>query len=221
MNRALAALIVPMFAVVACGGSVFNGGDNSADGGGGTGTDGGSGGGDGGKIKPVSGCPDAMPADGVACTPEDQHCEYGSNNGTCGNPTTDCIGGVWRQPPPTPGVACLPSDTCPSSRSAIKVGQACGQENLECNYPGQGRCTCFEQGFGGLPPYNPDGGIPPNIWTCENPQAGCPADRPRIGSACDSSGASSCFYGDCNMPDSVELQCVDGTWADEPYACAG
>jgi hypothetical protein len=213
--KSIFVVLLPVFGIVAaCGGSVVDGVNGGGDGGG---SDGGSTGNDGG-LETV-GCPASLPNDGVACTPEGAFCEYGTNNGACGDPTTTCTGGVWKQPLPTPGVACLPSDSCPASHASIVDGQNCGNEELECNYPGQGRCTCATQGFGGLPVYV-DGGTPPNVWECEQPTPGCPVDRPRIGSAC-STENQSCTYGDCSMPDTVDIECSGGVWINEPFACAG
>lgn len=217
--KSIFVLLIPVLGIAACGGSVYetNGGGGGNGGDGGTGSDGGTTS-DGSVV--TSGCPGSLPNDGVACSPDGQSCEYGTNNGTCGDPTTNCVDGAWKQPPPTPGVACLPSDSCPASHASIVVGQDCGGEEMECNYPGQGRCTCATQGYGGLQPYNPDGGPIPNVWECEQPQTGCPADRPRLGSAC-SQDQQSCSYGDCSMPDTVMIECSGGIWIAEPFACAG
>ncbi|MEO8877426.1 MAG: hypothetical protein ABI461_17660 [Polyangiaceae bacterium] len=220
MNRALFALIIPVFAVVACGGSVFGSGDDGSGGGGGSDGgasdgDGGSKGSDGGRTS--SGCPSAIPAAGGACTPSGIQCEYGTNNGQCGSPYMDCVGGTWTPPPLTPGAACLPHDSCPATKADVAIGAACGDEDQECNFP-DGRCTCA---YGeGLVQVYPDGGQPPREWRCEQPTEGCPVNRPRIGSAC-SQENQTCTYGDCSMPDSVDIQCNSGAWESMPFACAG
>jgi hypothetical protein len=212
MKRLIAGLI-PLFVLVACSGNVI---ETGANGDGGTNADGGAG--NDGAVT-TSGCPSSLPNDGVACTPEGLQCEYGTNNGGCGDPTTSCTNGAWKQPPPTPGVACLPNNSCPASHADVTVGATCGADEMECNYPGQGRCTCASEDFGGLP-HATDGGPAPNVWACEQPAAGCPVDRPRFGSAC-STENQNCFYGSCNMPDSLSISCTGGVWTDQPFACAG
>ena len=212
MKRILLALI-PVFAVAACGGSVVGtggngGGDQSGDGGGG-------GNGDGGGR--ATGCPTTEPTSG-ACCPNGLACEYGTSNGICESGFIDCENGRWVEPPIVPGPACLPSTGCPASESDVQVGTECGDQDLECNFP-TGRCTCSQQ-QGGPIQVNPDGGLLPREWRCETPSDGCAAQRPRIGSDCSQEGQT-CNYGGCEMPDSVEIQCVSGRWASEPYACAG
>jgi hypothetical protein len=211
--KSIFVVLIPVLAIAACGGSVVNGVNNGGDGG--TGSD--AGGGDGGFI---TSCPNTEPSPGTSCAPEGIDCEYGTSNGSCNNPDIQCTNGEWKLPPPTPGPACLPSNACPTSHSSIVVGQDCGAEELECNYPGQGRCTCATKGFGGPPLADPDGGPIPNVWECEQPTSGCAVDRPRLGSACTTEGQS-CTYGGCDMPDSVSIGCTNGVWVNEPFACAG
>jgi hypothetical protein len=205
-------VLIPMLGIAACGGSVVDGVNNGGDAGGGS--DGGTTG-DGGIS---SGCPATEPTSG-ACAPNGLHCEYGTSNGACENPSIDCQAGQWTEPPPVPGPACLPSTGCPSDESQVQVGADCGDQDLECNFP-TGRCTCAEQGYGGLQPYNPDGGPIPKVWECEQPANGCSATRPRLGSSCSQEGQS-CMYGNCDMPDSIGIQCTSGVWVNAPYACAG
>ncbi len=208
--KSILVVLIPVLAIAACGGSVVNGVNN----GGGDGDDGGIG----GDAGFTTSCPYSEPSPGTSCAPEGIDCEYGTSNGVCANPYIDCENGKWTEPPPTPGPACLPSTGCPSDESQVQVGTACGDQDLECNFS-TGRCTCSDQ-TGGPIQVNPDGGPIPREWRCEQPQTGCSATRPRLGSACSQEGQP-CNYGSCDMPDSIMIQCESGLWVSTPYACAG
>ncbi len=102
---------------------------------------------------------------------------------------------------PTP----LAADTagCPASAAAALDAGACTQ-GVDCNY-GDDFCTCTTLTDGGA------------VFVCPRPAAGCPAARPRLGTACTADGGSlaSCWYLDCyssSDPLRGVEQCVDGTW---------
>jgi hypothetical protein len=86
---------------------------------------------------------------------------------------------------------------------------ACSPAGLDCAYP-QGQCNCT---------YTlPVGGNMP-VWTCFTP-TNCPEPRPRIGSACSSSGTTApCDYGACSG--GIELQCSGGYWKEVLVPCPG
>ena len=204
------AAALPLLLAPACGGTVFSGGTNGADGGGGGG---GGGGGSG------SGCPSSMPSPGGACSPTGLECEYGTSNGRCNNPIIDCDSGEWKTPAPTPGPFCpAPSNDCPASKSDVPEGQACGDTEKICEYP-DGRCACSDQVSGPVE-INPDGGLLPKLWRCESPAPGCPAERPRVGSSCSQVGQT-CDYGSCTIPDGTMIQCdASNRWEFANFACA-
>src|SRR5258708_4742326 len=104
---------------------------------------------------------------------------------------------------------------CPSSLAQAEVdGQACTVAGLDCFYPG-GECHCYQE----------DAGSP---WSCTVPDPGCPAIRPRLGSACVLGVTGRCTYGPlgCSGPLPNELLwCVPavpgdagcgGVWAHGP-----
>jgi hypothetical protein len=207
--KSVATIVSGLFlAAVACGGNVLSSGEASSND---DGVDGGSVA-DSGKIIVTPGCPSSLPNDGVACLPEGIHCEYGTSNGWCANPTADCTDGAWQQQPsPHNSIECFPSDKCPASYPVpsdidASNGVLCGSEQLECDYPGRGRCVCIS--IGGI--LDDGGPAEPNIWRCDDPAPGCAIDRPRIGSACSTEGQR-CFYGEI-CSEAVELTCTNGIW---------
>ncbi|MEO8798411.1 MAG: hypothetical protein ABI551_11035 [Polyangiaceae bacterium] len=216
LTLAFLALSAPLFLVPACGGAVSGDEGSTPDGGSGNGSDAGSDGG-GGNAKA---CPATMQTSG-ACSPEGIHCEYGTSNGSCDNPSVDCEHGQWTVPLAVPRPQCHGTEEgCPGARSDITPGATCGDTDRMCSYEGQGRCACSAQ-VGGPVQVNPDGGELPKQWRCETPQTGCPADRPRVGSACSSVGQS-CDYGACSIPDGVMIDCSkNAIWEFSDYGCAG
>jgi hypothetical protein len=210
-------LLVASALAAACGGQSFGGdftGDAATDGGGGGdsgGVDGG--GGDGGL---VPGCPASAPSTGTACAEQGLACEYGTDSNVNCNTVARCQSGSWQVTPPGDLITCPSPGVvpgCPSSFADVPRGTACSPNGLICGYP-QGRCTC-NYGFGGPVPVDAGSGS----WRCENPNAGCPTPRPRIGSSCSVPATLVCDYGGCMLPGGTDLQCLGGTWTEQPVAC--
>ncbi|HEY2407901.1 MAG TPA: hypothetical protein VGI10_17960 [Polyangiaceae bacterium] len=60
----------------------------------------------------------------------------------------------------------------------------------------------------------------PLIWDClGSPSKPCPLTVPNEGQSC-SGAAPSCTYGNCDMEDQLEVDCVNGFWQWAPLACA-
>jgi hypothetical protein len=149
-------------------------------------------------------CPGSAPAEGSPCTEENLSCEY-----DCGNVVV-CAGGTWGGAVGT-SPYCPPTGPnpqgCPSTLASIGDGGACtGPASGACVYPA-GLCYCV----GPFDPV-PDAGM---TWWC-GPGAGCPIDRPRIGSTCDTAGVS-CTY----IPDCDTQTCTGGYWQGGVALCGG
>ncbi len=179
--------------------------------------------GDGGSSSgggPGSGpCPSTAPSLLTSCSSslEGVSCEYGSDPDLSCNALIVCGQGRWVTPVTARSQTCpTPAATgaCPASYAAAQTAGDCSQSGLACGYP-QGRCDCAR----------PTGG-PPIVggaatkWLCDDAPSGCPSPRPHVGSACSSTGPSSCDYGGCTIPDGVTLACISGTWQVSPTACA-
>ncbi|HEY1696620.1 MAG TPA: hypothetical protein VGG39_30875 [Polyangiaceae bacterium] len=161
-------------------------------------------------------CPASLPAIGSACSLENVECEYGSAwwSISC-DAVVQCSAGAWtkEQPSYTPCSA-QPgpnAPSCPATYASVPTGTSCDATGLRCVY-GQGLCTC-DVPLGG--PILIDGGT--GSWGCV-PENGCPFPRPRLGSPCDGSSATStCTYEECSYGQS----CQDGAWVAEEEGCAG
>jgi hypothetical protein len=143
-------------------------------------------------------------------------CEYGDDPDLSCNTLLTCTQGTWtasgtaaQQTCPTPAA----TGACPATYAAAQTAGACTQRGLACGYT-QGRCDCAE-----------DTGGPPTVgganvhWLCDDAPSGCPSPRPHVGAAC--SGAQTCNYGACNIPDGVTLVCTSGgAWQTSATACA-
>jgi hypothetical protein len=181
------------------------------------GVDGGSDGaaGDGGSNdggwSPV--CPASLPATGSACAQSGASCEYGTSVLTSCNAIVECRQGTW-QTATYPGPACPTGPNpqpCAQTFSGVPRGAVCGPEGTECVYT-QGACTCEPPVFG--PPQPLDGG-PTTTWHCTDAPPGCPAIRPRLGTAC-STPNMDCMYVECAFSET----CSMGVWQAQPVACA-
>jgi hypothetical protein len=198
-------------AAVGCGGDVFG---PTGDGGGDTQN------GDGGP-GPGPDCPSSVPNDGTACMANGVSCEYGGDpRWTCNNVAT-CANNVWSVA--TSDKTTCPTTNvlgCPASESSIQPGMACMPLGLSCNYSNASAtsfCACIYLGG----PIHVDGGNGAQ-WQCTNLLAGCPAERPRLGSSC-TSAALDCDYAVCGAPSGLSVQCdgTTNTWVEgSPSACA-
>jgi hypothetical protein len=90
---------------------------------------------------------------------------------------------------------------CPPTLAATQANPPCPSNGVVCNYLG-GTCSC-------------NTGSP---WVCVVPDNGCPAERPRLGSRCNTEEPKRCAYanGQCQYP-SEDLSCsCEGVWIVTP-----
>jgi hypothetical protein len=164
-------------------------------------------------------CPASTPGTKASCAAsiEGVTCEYGDDPNLACDPLFTCTNGTW-EPVNTDTSSTCPTPVanggaCPASYGAAETAGSCTATGTSCAYV-QGRCECAV----------PTGG-PPSVggnaakWLCDDPAAGCPMPRPRVGSTCSPSGLQ-CSYGACSIPDGIELVCTAGVWQTTPTACA-
>ncbi|MGH7438386.1 MAG: hypothetical protein ACRENE_22100, partial [Polyangiaceae bacterium] len=139
-------------------------------------------------------CPPSYAEAGAASECTTPTCVYPEGNCACHvvptTPTFDGGGATYfscNQPP-------LPAG-CPSSVETAADAGSCPTAGLGC-YFGAGTCSCMLNDAG-------------SAWKCTKLAPGCPATRPRLGSACDLAGPSQCTYGSlkCATPLSEVLRC--------------
>jgi hypothetical protein len=155
-------------------------------------------------------CPATLAAATGACPREGFVCEYDVTWNACAD-RAECHGGAWQK---VQNDCQVPPDTqkiCPATRAAVPEGAACSAE-AACLFP-EGRCDCTMSRGG---PVQIDGG---RSWICVKPAAGCPAARPRLGSACETE-ALTCNYGACSVTGGKLLACRGGNWQEDQVACA-
>ena len=151
-------------------------------------------------------CPAAPPVVGATCKDLGEECEYGASATTACNKVYKCESTGWRTE--APSGAC-PVSTCPASYGMVDVAATCAPSGATCAYA-EGTCTC-------APPSPATVPSEPDQWQCFPAQTGCPSPRPKLGSACATSTATSCNYGAC--ADGVELVCRGGIWVSKSVAC--
>jgi hypothetical protein len=169
-------------------------------------------------------CPKVIPGDGSSCEHRGLVCESGggahqrcSTIFSCGDaldpksPTNL----AWNVSPPDPSCMQVNDSACPADFNSTPVAKDCPSSGLSCDY-GEGRCDCM--------PCNPSG----LAWRCRRwgdvgTSATCPADRPALGTPCDSDGPQSCKYDDnCRVSFGPDLVCFEGLWQPRiglPRAC--
>jgi hypothetical protein len=212
MSTRLAALALALVAGCGLGHTDEpSGGDGGSSGGGSGGSSGG--GSSGGGSSP---CPASAPAGGTPCTTLGLTCEYGTDPDRACNTVAACAhSGAWSVTAAEPAPACptpAHSGSCPATYGAVPVGSACASTDLACAYP-EGRCECLVPLSG--PPHVGGG----SFWACDQPGAGCPQPRPRLGSPCTAPASAACDYGGCSLPNGVSLVCQQGVWTEGPKAC--
>jgi len=149
-------------------------------------------------------CPATAPQLGGTCPINNAVCEYGNDPKPECNSLAVCAVGRWQF---APRGACAPAgSTCPATYAAVPKGQTCTPEFLDCAYS-EGQCNCAR---GNL---RLDA-----IWLCTPTSAGCASPRPRLGSACTSTGLS-CDYGACSG--GVAETCRNGFWQRDFRPCPG
>ena len=211
LRACLGLLLIVGAGAVACGGKTD--GDFDGGGGDGGGTDGGPG--------PSGPCPQAEPSYGAACSQANLECEYGGDPRTTCNRVWSCAGGSW-------AMAKTGDPTCPSTNSAAcpsdasLASGACGDPGATCDYSTSGAsrwCACTFMGG----PVQIDGGNQ-YTWQCGfGTMSGCPALRPRLGSACAQPDLE-CDYSVCGIPMGLSVRCEGstGTWVTGfGMVCAG
>jgi hypothetical protein len=166
---------------------------------------------------PQGTCPSAKPANGGACTATYLECEYGSSPVLACNTVATCEASLWTITPPDGSPNECPRSQgleCPATFVAASTAKGqCQPFGLACDYP-EGRCEC---GVGAGPV--PTDAAAAARWNCQEPAAGCPRPRPRLGAQCSQDGLT-CDYGSCVVSGGSTVKCTGGVWMNEPFACA-
>lgn len=213
--RAIAvSTLVLSLACAACGASHEggSGGDSGVEGDAGGGRDAGS---------LVADCPAAPPTEGAACDHPALECEYGDDWSSACNVLAQCWRGgaldrTWQVREPATTGCPTPTTTgpgCPADPPSESSGCSESDPSTLCVYD-DARCLCASL-------TSDPGGPITYAWRCQRPpEAGCPAERPRIGSACDTEGLT-CNYAVCSFGGGT--YCTDGAWTEAivSNACAG
>jgi hypothetical protein len=152
---------------------------------------------------PQPACPSSLPTANTPCNGNSTTqyvCEYGSAAQSWCNTLAYCSGTLWQIETPFDGGPCTQPAECPTTIDGVDAGAACNS-NSACNYQ-EGTCACLN-----------------GTWQCVRPtDPACPAQRPRIGTACTT---GSCPYGQyCSLLNGDILACTCGTWQEvEPPPC--
>jgi hypothetical protein len=144
-------------------------------------------------------CPPTLPTDGAPCTPRGSAaiCEYGDDPWYGCDAVAYCdSNGGWHTVTADPNCPSKLAPGCAASfAEAMSGGQDCASApfgRLTCRYP-EGICSCMSAGS----------------VSCTPPAAvGCPATRPRAGSAC----TGFCRIWGRGTCDGESMKCVCGTW---------
>jgi hypothetical protein len=129
----------------------------------------------------------------------DGTCEYGHDLDRRCNDVLTCAGATWSFRPKNPCYG-----RCPSSFAGITPGESCADPSAGCAYT-EGTCACVQD------PAPGGGASTASHWICARPPAaGCPAQRPSVGSDC--VREMTCDYGSCTIKRDVTFACEGGTW---------
>lgn len=187
---------------------------------------------DGGEAKNNPACPANAPDQATSCSKEGLLCEYGDDFVPACNTLRVCSEGRWASPItggdaqcglPAPTVAPNPSD-CAPTRASVPDGQACSSTSV-CSYDGA-ICSCGTH----CPNYpvrprdcDADAGVTTGCcdttkvtWGCFEGPPYCPANRPRVGSACTAADQPCALAPPAECGQAI-LQCTNGVWT-EPFA---
>ncbi len=216
---AVAAVVV---AVHACGGTTTSpptgGTDASTGSSGGTSgtTSGGSSGSTSGGLS--SSCPATAPASASACKTIGLECEYGSDPAVECDVVATCNGTAWSVSTPAGSPTCPTQNTsaCAASKAALPPGGTCADDGLSCSYA-TGSCLCHMKCGPQFPLPRPCEAGTPLTWDCGSAASECPAERPRLGAACTSSGLD-CNYGQ-EPCQTTSFVCESGTWHGKMNTC--
>jgi hypothetical protein len=138
----------------------------------------------------------------TSCTPK-ASCSYPEGTCVCGTYVTDLDAST--------ALSCSPAPLapgCPATLAEAMAATTC--PGTPCLYPGGG-CGCETTDAG-------------ERYYCELPAPGCPAERPRLGAACDADASwpSVCTYNlECVVPMTGQLRCCKGTWIGLPGPLCG
>jgi hypothetical protein len=150
---------------------------------------------------PHPACPTSVPAPNTPCGNTEYECEYGSAPQSWCSTIAYCTSGsYWQIIQPYDGGPCTQPSACPSTIDGVDAGSACSS-NTACHYQ-EGTCACVNA-----------------QWKCARPtDPSCPAQRPRIGSAC---STGSCAYGQfCSLLNGDIITCACGAWTPvDPPPC--
>jgi hypothetical protein len=209
-HYAIAFSLTAIAIVLACTGKTADVGSSSSSGGSSSSGSSSSGG-------LVSGCPSSAPQAGTPCTKAGLQCEYGNDLNLGCNTLVACQSGTWQSTSPISRGTCpTPANgpSCPASYGAVPQQATCTAQNASCAYP-EGTCACIIYCGSQYPVGHECDAGTPYTWQCTGAGQGCPAVRPRVGSACTQEGQN-CPYGDCNGPN---LRCTGGAWTYTPTGC--
>jgi hypothetical protein len=157
----------------------------------------------------VSGpCPAVAPHEGDPCARVDLGCEYGADPNPNCNSLAECkTASGSLQWTIRHGVGSgLFAGSCPTRDGGASCSGgatlACS-DGLSCNHP-SGRCACVHQIPGDAGPPTP----PTLQWVCDGAGKSCPAQRPVLGSVCDTAESTTCTY----HASCIEMSCHAGVW---------
>jgi hypothetical protein len=149
------------------------------------------------------------PEAGTNCFPTNRpfSCEYGPSPLVTCDTVATCIPAdglpTWVVTTPDAGdPSCTPAQPsqCPGSFAAVPRGTDCTGPSSPCDYP-EGRCRCSSSP-----------GSSKTVWSCQDPPAGCPRPRPRVGILCVQEGLV-CPYDPCGPQGGQTEVCLGGSWA--------
>jgi hypothetical protein len=130
-------------------------------------------------------------------------CEYGHDLDPSCNAVFRCVGTGWSRD--TQRSPCF--ERCPSTIDDIVAGSVCTDRSMGCSYL-RGTCACVAD----VADAGTDaGGAGPGHWLCAPPpSAGCPPQRPGLGSDCVID--MTCDYGSSLLRRDLTFACVNGRW---------
>jgi hypothetical protein len=159
-----------------------------------------------------SNCPPTAPTNNDNCNNQGLACEFGSDihdrctvTATCQNALDpdSANRNAWSVVAPAPGCSTTNDASCAASYTAVQVGGTCPTAGTSCDYD-EGRCTCV--------PCSPTG----FAWECRawgtGVSAGCPTQRPLLGSKCDVNGVVCSYDSTCNVSFGPDVLCAGGLW---------
>jgi hypothetical protein len=163
-------------------------------------------------------CPQAAPANAAACSTSGLECEYGTDPSLACDVVAVCNGAQWSVSTPAGSPTCPTKNasTCAATEAALSPGATCTANDTTCTYA-TGACL-FHMACGSqFPVGRPCEAGTPLTWDCGRAMTGCPAERPRLGAACTTTGLD-CNYGQEPCA-STSFVCESGTWHSKQNQC--